>query len=118
MDVGAIYREVGAAVASRRKVLGLTQSQLADRLNTSRASVANIEVGRQKIMLHQVYALAECLELRSITELIPTRGDIPQQDETAHGLEVWGADVTDAQKVSVERLLSSALAADPMAYSR
>jgi len=40
----------------------MTQSDLAARLNFSRGSVANIELGRQRMLLHTVYEIAEALD--------------------------------------------------------
>jgi transcriptional regulator with XRE-family HTH domain len=37
----------------------------------SRASIANIESGRQNILLHHVYALAAALDFTKVAELLP-----------------------------------------------
>ena len=54
MDEQSIYAELGRAVATRRKMVGLTQAEVAKDVGISRASIANIESGRQKVLLHQV----------------------------------------------------------------
>lgn len=72
----ALYRVFGSAVSTRRKALGLTQAELAAKVNMSRASIANIESGRQNVLLHHVYALAAALELTKVAELLPP---IPQK---------------------------------------
>jgi len=48
------YRRLGRAVAKRRDELGLTQGEVAEKLGLSRASLANLENGRQRIMVHQL----------------------------------------------------------------
>lgn len=58
-----IYPEIGELVRRRRKKLGMTQAEVSPRLGISRASLANIETGRQKVLVHQLYALAAALEL-------------------------------------------------------
>lgn len=67
----ALYKAFGSAVSTRRKALGLTQAELAGKVKMSRASVANIESGRQNILLHHVYALAAALDFTKVAELLP-----------------------------------------------
>jgi transcriptional regulator with XRE-family HTH domain len=67
----ALYKAFGGAVSTRRKALGLTQSELAGKVNMSRASIANIESGRQNILLHHVYALAAALDFAKVADLLP-----------------------------------------------
>lgn len=66
-----IYRAFGKAVSARRKALELTQAQLASKVKMSRASIANIESGRQNILLHHVYALATALDFAKVADLLP-----------------------------------------------
>jgi transcriptional regulator with XRE-family HTH domain len=66
-----VYRTFGSAVSARRKALGLTQAQLASKVKMSRASIANIESGRQNILLHHVYALAAALDFAKVADLLP-----------------------------------------------
>lgn len=58
---GALYARVGAAIRARRGALGLKQDELALRVGLSRASIANVEGGRQAIPLHHLVELAEAL---------------------------------------------------------
>jgi len=71
MDSKTLYTEVGRRAAARRHVLGRTQVEVAEKMGLSRASLANIEVGRQSLLLHQVYALAAALDLQSLDDLLP-----------------------------------------------
>lgn len=66
-----VYKAFGSAIATRRKALGLTQAELASKVKISRASIANIERGRQSILLHHVYALASALGFTKVAELLP-----------------------------------------------
>lgn len=49
-----VYRLFGARVEQLRTVLGMTQEELAKKLKYSRGSLANIETGRQRILLADV----------------------------------------------------------------
>ena len=57
-------------IKEHRRLLGLTQERLATELNVSRASLANIETGRQRVLVHQLYRLAEKLDVK-VTDLLP-----------------------------------------------
>jgi transcriptional regulator with XRE-family HTH domain len=109
MDEHSIYRELGRAVATRRKMVGLTQAEVAKVVGISRASIANIESGRQKVLLHQVYGLVKALDLKAITELVPAAPSPAATVEKVDRLTTWGAAVSDAQMSGVEQLLNSAL---------
>lgn len=57
------YVLFGEAVRNARHELGLNQQELADKLGYSRGSIANIEVGRQRILLTDLFAFAKVLRL-------------------------------------------------------
>jgi transcriptional regulator with XRE-family HTH domain len=63
----------GKAVAQRREELELTQADLAGLVGVSRASIANIEKGRQNVLLHHVYDLAAALEMPKVGDFLPAR---------------------------------------------
>jgi len=65
-----IYKYLGAAIQQRRRHLGLRQRVLAAHLAISRGSLANIEIGRQGVLVHQLYRIAAALHLPP-TELLP-----------------------------------------------
>lgn len=77
MNHELIYPLVGTLIRNRRKKLRFTQETLAARVGMSRASIANIEVGRQKILVHHLYVLAEILELAP-TDLMPAVKQLPK----------------------------------------
>jgi transcriptional regulator with XRE-family HTH domain len=68
-----LYGQLGRKVAVARKSQGMTQADLATRVALTRASIANIETGRQRVMLHDVFALVEALGARSILDFVPER---------------------------------------------
>lgn len=56
-----IYIAIGTKMVMIRASLGLTQQELAARIGLERASVANIETGRQRILLHDIENIATAL---------------------------------------------------------
>ncbi len=60
----------GSNMRAKRLRVGLTQDQLAATIGLSRTSVANIEQGRQQVLLHHAWAIARALKAESIDELI------------------------------------------------
>jgi len=65
-----IYRQIGGIVRALRRRADIAQDALAGRLGISRATLANIETGRQRILVHQLYAIAHTLGVR-LTDLLP-----------------------------------------------
>lgn len=65
-----IYTQIGRAIRARRRVLDKAQELLARDVGMSRATLANIETGRQRIQIHQVYAFAKALDLK-VGDLLP-----------------------------------------------
>ena len=105
----AIYKAFGRAVATRRRKLELTQAELAARVGMSRASVANIESGRQSVLLHHVYGLAEALEITKVSDLLPAPSKPSTQGENDM-IILSGEDVTPRAKAQITDLIASALA--------
>jgi transcriptional regulator with XRE-family HTH domain len=52
---------IGARIRAVRSGSGLTQRVVAERTGLSRASIANVEAGRQNLRLRQLVALAAAL---------------------------------------------------------
>lgn len=63
-QVERCYVLFGEAVREARHERGWNQQELADKLNLSRGSIANIEVGRQRILLSDVFDFAKILKLK------------------------------------------------------
>jgi transcriptional regulator with XRE-family HTH domain len=68
--VSYFYAEFGAKLKRARERAGLTQKELADRVDLPRTSVTNIEHGRQRIALHQLVQFAAALGTEPL-ELLP-----------------------------------------------
>lgn len=63
-------KRFGKLLAQRRMEARMSQRDVADALGLSRASIANIERGRQSVSLHMVYLIADVLE-RELAEMLP-----------------------------------------------
>ena len=97
-----IYRQLGLAIAARRAELGITQADVAAKIGLTRASLANIETGRQKVMLHHVYRILEALKLKSILDLLPARFVFA---ESAEPVNFAGSAVSENQKIQLEQFI-------------
>ena len=103
-----IYEEVGRNIRRYRDGARRTQEQVAAAIGVSRASLANIEVGRQRVQLHHLYAIAAALDLDSPAVLLPPPASAPHDDELSE-LPLPKEGLTDKQRLEVLRLLSDVL---------
>jgi transcriptional regulator with XRE-family HTH domain len=76
-DVEGLYAAVGRKIraARDRATPNLSQDKLATRLGISRASIVNIEAGRQHAPLNLLWKIAELLGVE-LTTLIPQRAEL------------------------------------------
>ena len=104
MNPESIYRHIGEVIRNQRRSSKprLTQETLARRVGISRASLANIETGRQSVLVHQLYALAEALKLTPSDFLPPADA----ADARAEWNEILPKDLNSAQKNQIARLLA------------
>ena len=70
IDQNALYREVGKRVKAMREERKWTQSFVANALSMTRAAVANIEGGNQRLLLNTVYDLALLFDV-PLTKVLP-----------------------------------------------
>jgi transcriptional regulator with XRE-family HTH domain len=113
IDPVLFYKALGDLIRRKRKRLGLTQKKLAERLSVSRASIANIETGRQKILIHQLFQLAAALDIAAedlllaaageATNLLAAAGEATNKDL---GHLPLPKDLSLRQKAQISRLLS------------
>lgn len=108
MAFSEIYVLFGRRVAQARDGAGLTQSELAEKIGLSRASIANIEAGRQRIVLHQAMEIADALNLSSISDLLPTDLVRPVcQGESVQERPINGAHLSNSETATILALVAN-----------
>ena len=108
MEPRDIYKEVGHNIRRYRNGAHRTQEQVAAEIGMSRASLANIEAGRQQVLVHHLYAIAAALDLDSPSVLMPPLKPPPPHTEVS-GLPLPKEGLTEKQRLEVLRLLSGVL---------
>lgn len=63
MDADLIYVSIGRNVRRERQRLKWSQEDLAQRISLLRTSIANIEVGKQRVPLHTICEIAAALDI-------------------------------------------------------
>jgi transcriptional regulator with XRE-family HTH domain len=104
MNPESVYRHIGAVIRRGRRKFKprLTQAVLAQRVGISRASLANIETGRQSVLVHQLYALAAALDLKPADFLLPAA----ETSARSEWDQVLPHDLKPLQKNQIARLLA------------
>ncbi|HQR88484.1 MAG TPA: helix-turn-helix transcriptional regulator [Caulobacter sp.] len=105
MDDMEIYRQLGQNVARVRGKLGKTQAEIASQIGLTRASLANIETGRQKVLMHHVFRLANALECPSVLDLIPETFVFSDDEQP---ITTHGSLLSDQQHAAVQRFVQIA----------
>ena len=101
-----IYKEVGRHIRRYRAGSHRTQARLAAEIGISRASLANIEAGRQQVLVHHLYAIADALDLSSPSVLIPAP---PPRDGEPTELPLPAEGLSETQRKEVLRLMGGTL---------
>jgi transcriptional regulator with XRE-family HTH domain len=105
MNPDPIYVHIGSIIRSRRKALRLTQEMLASRMSISRGGLANIETGRQNILVHQLYEFASQLNLEpsDFLPVMPREGSRLEQADLP-----LPTDLKKSQKEQIARFFDAA----------
>lgn len=101
------YQQFGEAMKVRRQQLGKTQAELAAHVGLSRASIANIEKGRQSVLLHHACDIAAALKLGHVTDLLPSPTPLSLEDQAF----ALSDDVSAAAKAQISGMIAAAMAA-------
>jgi transcriptional regulator with XRE-family HTH domain len=81
MAAELIYQRIGAIIRNRRRGVDWSQAELAQRLDISRATLASVETGRQRLLVHQLYALARVFGVKPEQLLPPAPESSPVSRE-------------------------------------
>lgn len=65
-----IYRAIGSAISDLRRSSKMTQQEVADAIGLSRASIANIERGEQRIFVDQLDSFAKLFSLSGMDAIL------------------------------------------------
>lgn len=109
MDAAHIYRNLGTRIRDLRKSLRQTQDQLARQIGISRASLANIEAGRQQVLVHHLFALASALQLDSPAQLLLAPQARARKSGAASPLPLAEDGLTEKQRREVLSLMGDAM---------
>ena len=108
MSPEEIYKFIGGFIRRRRKRLQLTQGQLAAQVGISRASLANIETGRQSVVVHQVYSIAAALKLDPNDLLPPIAKRKSGTDGVDEDIVLPASGLSNAQRAQILDLIRTA----------
>ena len=106
-----VYRELGRSIRHHRTAARLTQAHVAAVTRMSRASVANIEAGRQQVLVHHLYAIADALNLDSPAQLLPEHSVFGIHQDELPEVPLPKEGLTDQQRQEVVHLMSGVVSA-------
>ncbi len=64
VEATELYRMIGIRIRQERERRGWTQGELADRVGLGRTSMTNIEAGRQRLLVHQLWQISRVLSIQ------------------------------------------------------
>lgn len=106
MGAPSIYKRIGLEISKRRKALRITQSELSGAVGISRAALANIERGEQRVFFDQIVGICAFLSVDKVDDLLqaPDRSDSDVIDYSRQ-LRVSGASLNRSQRNEVRSIL-------------
>ena len=94
------YRTLGATIRRRREALDLTQAEVGARLSPrmTRASIANIEAGKQRVLAHTLVDMASALAMK--LEDLVSGGQVAHAELVKEVQRASGLDEKTAQAIT------------------
>jgi transcriptional regulator with XRE-family HTH domain len=99
----SLAKSVGVLIAARRKSLGLTQGELAERVGIEQESMSRIETGSITPSLNRLFSLADALDCTVESLLSPASRRKPDQSLL---LEKLLGELDEAERAFVVRMVS------------
>jgi transcriptional regulator with XRE-family HTH domain len=89
-NIEPFYRDLGRRIQAARDRANLTQQEVAERLlpKMTRAAVANMESGKQRVLCHTLVALSDVLRVSPTELLIAAAGERPPVPSTEIEAEI------------------------------
>ena len=109
MEPDQIYKYLGRRIKDLRKGLHQTQEQLAKQVGISRASLANIESGRQQLLVHHLFSLANALQLESPAQLLLLPQTRSSDESTDYTMPLSNEGLTEQQRREIFSLMGGIL---------
>lgn len=80
--INDVYAMTGSRIREARKRRSWNQADLADEIGLTRSSIANVEAGRQKLLLHGLLRIAVALDVPA-ESLLPSTHDLEGDSPSA-----------------------------------
>lgn len=87
----SLYSAIGLKIKEFRQNTGMNQEKFAQLLNLTRASIVNIEQGRQRVSIHLIYDICKITNV-NIVDILP---DL-QEEEKNELLPLWKKKIENA----------------------
>lgn len=100
--VDQLYESIGDRIRAARARSRMTQVELAQRVGLTRSSIANIEAGRQRAMIHALLRIADVLGV-VLGELVP------ELVSASHTSTLLSSDTFDGQPPTTHDFVTAAL---------
>lgn len=103
-----LYSVFGKRLADERLARKISQQELANLVGLSRASIANIEAGRQRVLLHQAVGLVQALKIQTISDILPLNvalaGDLKGK---AKAVKISGSIVSRDEAATIAQIVEN-----------
>jgi transcriptional regulator with XRE-family HTH domain len=93
-----LAKAIGAAIAARRQMLGLTQGDMAERLEMEQESISRIETGRVMLNLGRLMSIADALDCSIESLLQPSS---PRKQDQALVMENLLATLDEGERAFI-----------------